>query len=68
MLPRIGGTNCPARRKWRCGMRTLSENEWQVLSVIARNLLATMRVDEGIAWVSDTLIEEEVNLLKKIAG
>ena len=26
-----------------------------------------MRVDEGIAWVSDTLIDEEVNLLKKIA-
>lgn len=46
----------------------LTSNEWQVLSVIARNLLATMRVDEGIAWVSDTLIEEEVNLLKKIAG
>lgn len=45
----------------------LTSNEWQVLSVIARNLLATMRVDEGIAWVSDTLIEEEVNLLKKIA-
>ena len=48
-------------------MKHLTEKEWQVLRVMARNLLETRREEAGIAWVCDTLIKEEVELLKKIA-
>ena len=45
----------------------LSNREWQVLQVIARNLLENSRTEDKVTWVSDTLVEEEVELLKKIA-
>ena len=48
-------------------MKELTEREWQVLGRIARNLLVTSLEIEGITRVCDTLIEEEVELLKKIA-
>lgn len=46
----------------------LTAKEWQVLRVMAWNLLQNVR-DTGAGYysVGDTLIEEEVELLKKIA-
>lgn len=47
----------------------LTNLEWMQLRTMAWNLLQNVRsTGEGYYTVSDTLIEEEVNLLKKIAN
>lgn len=48
----------------------LSEREWAVLRNMARSLYAKAEKQEGgYCWtVGDTLIEEEVALLKKLSG
>lgn len=46
----------------------LTEQEWAVLKEMARNLLrGTIDTGMGYYTVGDTFIEEEVELLKKIA-
>lgn len=49
-------------------MKNLTDSEWQVLRTMAWNLLQnTMPTGDGYYTTGDTLIEEEVELLKKIA-
>jgi len=45
----------------------LSNREWQVLREMCTNLLRNVEQCGDYYTVSDTLIEEEVELLKKIA-
>lgn len=51
-------------------MITLTEREWAVLREMARSLYKNAEKHEGgYCWtVGDTLVEEEVKLLKKLAG
>lgn len=46
----------------------LSEREWAVLRNMARSLYANAEKQGGYWTVGDTLIEEEVALLKKLSG
>ena len=52
-------------------MKELTEYEWAVLGEIAKSLLRNreeVEVPNGKYWVAtDTLVEHEVELLKKIA-
>lgn len=49
-------------------MKNLTEKEWQALRVMAWNLLQNCQdTGDGYFTVGDTLVGEEVELLKKLA-
>lgn len=49
-------------------MMTLSEREWDVLRAMARSLYANAEKQGGYWTVGDTLVGDELALLKKLGG
>lgn len=49
-------------------MVQLSNREWAILKEMARSLVRSVEKQGGFWTVSDTLVDDEVKLLKKLSG